>query len=118
MKFKKAQFLFFGIILLILLSSFIYYLENKNTYKLNYQNIDMFIEFENEICNFIKSSNYSYIESDLDKLITNLNSLCLDFKMTCEASFVKVNSNQNYVDYDVFLNISYDDFYIGKIIKC
>ena len=52
MKFKKTQFLFFGIILIVLLSSFIYYLENKNTYKLNYENIDMFVEFEKEICNF------------------------------------------------------------------
>ena len=118
MKFKKTQFLFFGIILIVLLSSFIYYLENKNTYKLNYENIDMFVEFEKEICNFVKSSNYSYIESDLDNLNTNLNSLCLDFKINCEISYLKISSNQNYLDYDIFLNASYDDFSSQGKIRC
>ena len=67
---------------------------------------------------FVKSSNYSYIESDLDNLNTNLNSLCLDFKINCEISYLKISSNQNYLDYDIFLNASYDDFSSQGKIRC
>ena len=119
MKTKKSQFLLFAIINIVLFMVFIYYLENNNDYKPFSQDLDMIQSFEIEVCNLVKSSNDSYISSNLDNLNDNMLDFCPNFKTSCSLDYFEDSNNPiSYQNYSIFINYTNEDLFYYSGIVC